>query len=79
MSKILCECGEQLWDGQVPSPIMWRLIADEDFERFAGQVDAQAIYTASQELLRCPNCDRLWIRWNKNSDELTLYRPADER
>ncbi len=53
MPKLLCKCGKLLRYGEIPCPIEWRIIADTTFEMFAGQVDAEAVYRATQTVLRC--------------------------
>jgi hypothetical protein len=76
MPKLLCKCSEVLRYGEIPCPIEWRLISDVDFERLSGQVDAEAVYQATQMMLRCPRCDRLWVFWDQNADP-TEYIPGD--
>lgn len=68
MPKLLCKCGEVLSYGAIPCPIEWKLLADVKFDKFSGQVDAKSVYRASDTMLRCPNCDRLWVFW----DEATI-------
>jgi len=64
MPKILCQCGQILSYGDIPSPIEWRLISDVKFEQFVGAVDADEVYRATDTVLRCPQCDRLWVFWD---------------
>jgi hypothetical protein len=64
MPKLLCKCGEVLSYGAIPCPVEWRLLSDVKFDTFSGQIDAEAIYRATDMMLRCPRCDRLWIFWN---------------
>lgn len=63
MPKMLCTCGEVLRWGEIPNPIEWLMIADGDFDRFRGPVEAEEIYRAMTHLLRCPRCGRIWVFW----------------
>lgn len=64
MPSILCKCGEKLNFGEIPNPIEWLMISDEEFEKFQGTVDSEAIYREMSSALKCPRCKRLWIFWN---------------
>ena len=64
MPKLLCKCGELLRYGEIPCPIEWRIISDSKFAQFVGNVDAEDVYMATQTVLRCPKCGRLWIFWD---------------
>ena len=63
MPKLACKCGEVLSYGAIPCPIEWRMLSDTKFDTFVGSVDAEAVYRASDTLLRCPRCGRLWVFW----------------
>jgi hypothetical protein len=76
MPKLLCRCDEVLRFGEIPCPIEWRVISDVDFDRFSGQVDAENIYRATQMMLKCPRCGRLWVFWDKESDTPSEYVPG---
>jgi hypothetical protein len=78
MPKMLCGCGATLRMGSIPSPIEWRMIADERFAEIEGQVDADAICRAATTLIRCPTCSRLHVFWDASSDRAAEYVPADE-
>jgi hypothetical protein len=67
MPKLLCRCSEILRYGEIPCPIEWRMISDSKLDQFQGQVDAEAIYMATQTALRCPRCGRLWVFWEGES------------
>ena len=68
MPKLLCRCGEVLSFGAVPCPIEWRVISDTKFEQFSGLVDAELLYRATDVMLRCPVCGRLWVFWNGHEE-----------
>jgi hypothetical protein len=65
MPKLLCKCNQVLSFGPIPSPIEWRILSDERFDSFSGWVDAEDIYQATNMMLRCPNCGRLWVFWDE--------------
>lgn len=75
MPKLLCKCSEVLRYGDIPCSIEWRIISDDAFDKFSGQVDAEEIYRATQTVLRCPRCGRLWVFWDNKKDPKE-YVPA---
>jgi hypothetical protein len=78
MPKVQCTCGEVLSFSGIPSPVEWRIISDVKFDRFAGQVDAEAIYRGSDMMLKCPQCGRLWVFW-EGADDPIEYVPQKGR
>lgn len=75
MPKIICKCGVTLRYGDIPNPIEWLMIADEDFDKFSGSVDAEELYVIFTHMLRCPNCSRLWVFWNGFSEDPQVFTP----
>jgi len=61
---------------EIPCSIAWRIISDVAFEKFSGQVDAEEIYLATEKVLRCPRCGRLWVFWGPDNRPQE-YVPAD--
>jgi hypothetical protein len=78
MPKLLCKCGEVLILGNIPSPIEWRIISDLKFDSFHGQVDVEEIYTATDTVLRCPKCGRLWVFWEGRDTPSEYVLSGDE-
>jgi hypothetical protein len=76
MPGILCSCGKALKYGVVPCPIEWLLISDTEADRYQGQIDAEDLYRAARSLLRCPDCDRLWVFWEGFQKAPTEYVPG---
>jgi len=64
MPSIVCSCSYRISYSAIPCPDEWLFISDCDFDRFTGLVDAEDVYRATQSLLRCPECGRLWVFWN---------------
>ncbi len=77
MPKLLCTCKTVLRFSEIPSPIEWRIISDVALEKFTGQVDAEEVYRATETVLRCPTCERLWVFWDRNDtpSEYVLQKP----
>jgi len=74
MGKLLCRCETVLrLSGPIPNPIEWKLISDEEFEKFSGMVDAEAVYLAAKSAFRCPTCGRLWVYWDGLDRQPTCY------
>jgi hypothetical protein len=59
--------------GEIPCPDEWLLISDTAYDRFAGMVDAEEVYSAMRHLLLCANCNRLWIYWDGFSEPPVAY------
>jgi hypothetical protein len=64
MPAIRCRCGESLRYGEIPNPIEWLLIADQEYDKYQGAIDAEALYQAMRNMLKCPKCARLWVFWD---------------
>lgn len=64
MPAMMCKCGEKLSWSAIPNPIEWKFIADQAFDKFVGNVDAEKVYSEMSSFLRCPACQRLWVFWN---------------
>lgn len=70
-------CGFQIrTSGDIPNPLEWRLLSDEQFDRFHGDVEAEAIYRATTIAYRCPQSDHLWIYWDGFDRPPSLYAPV---
>lgn len=77
MARFACVCGYQIrTSGDVPNPLEWRLISDEQFETFHGTVDVEAVYRATTVAYRCPESAHLWIFWDGFEGEPSLYAPT---
>ena len=78
MAKWLCACGETLRSsGDIPNPIEWLLISDQDFDAFSGLVQAEDVYSAMQHAFRGPSCGRLHVHWSGMGGEQVVYVPED--
>jgi hypothetical protein len=75
MPSIACKCGSRLSFGEIPNPIEWLMISDDDFDTFPEKVDASEIYANVTHMLKCTNCNRLWIFWNGFQSAPTSYMP----
>jgi hypothetical protein len=65
MSRFLCICGYQIrTSGDVPNPLEWHLLSDQDFDAFHGLVKAEDVYRATTIAYRCPDSGHLWVFWN---------------
>ncbi|MBU8896764.1 hypothetical protein KRR26_14190 [Corallococcus sp. M34] len=51
-------------------------MSDFDFDRFSGQVDAEAVYSSMSSFLKCHPCRRLWVFWNGFSAPPEEFVPA---
>ncbi|MBF9239196.1 hypothetical protein I2I05_17460 [Hymenobacter sp. BT683] len=77
MPKELCKCGQFLDLGAIPNPGEWLLIADVDYDRYTGPVDAETLYADMKSMLVCPHCGRLLVYWQGFGNGYTAYRPEE--
>ena len=77
MPSIECRCGRHLSYGEIPSPIEWRILSDVEFDRFVGTVEVEAIYAATRLMLRCTDCERLWVCWEDHAAPIE-YQPVSK-
>ena len=74
MPKLLCRCDQVISFSAIPDEHSWWLISDVEFDSFVGMVDAEAVFRVGRHVLRCPQCGRLWVFWDKTSPP-TEYIP----
>lgn len=80
MGKFLCNCGSIVrTSGPVPNPGALKILSDELFDEFTGQVDSEVIYRAATPAFACPSCRRLWIFAEGMSGEPSSYLPEPAR
>ncbi|NVB80362.1 MAG: hypothetical protein HOV81_18355 [Kofleriaceae bacterium] len=75
MPKFLCKCDEVINLSVIPSPNEWRIMSDTKLDTFSDQVDVEEIYLATDSMLRCPKCDRLWVFWDGAEVATEYVRP----
>ncbi|MFC5267663.1 hypothetical protein ACFPJ1_36580 [Kribbella qitaiheensis] len=76
MAKWLCACGTTIRSsGEIPNPMQWMLMSDQDFDAFSGLVQAEDVYMGMTIAFRCPTCDRLHIFWRGMDDDPVVYAP----
>jgi len=77
MARFECLCGYQIrTSGDIPNPLEWRLLSDEQFGQFLGEVEAEDVYRAGTIAYRCPQSDHLWIYWGGFDAEPVAYAPV---
>jgi hypothetical protein len=78
MGKFVCKCDTIIRiSGDIPNPVEWLFIADVEYDKFHGQIDAEKLYSEMKSFLKCEKCGRLWIFWNGYDNAPTLYAPED--
>ena len=79
--KVLCRCGEFFQtSGPIPNPAEWKVMSDELFDEFQGDVNVEVIYRAAVSMFKCEHCGRLWFYWGGWEYPPTSYRlePDDD-
>ena len=78
MAKFYCVCGNLIRvSGDIPNPIEWKIISDDDFDQFEGLVDAERVYLACESMFKCDVCGRLWVYWNGVAAAPVCYAPEE--
>lgn len=75
MPKLLCRCGEVISLSVIPCPFEWRIMSSTKLDTLPDQVDVEEIYRATDTIVRCPKCDRLWVFWD-DAEVATEYARA---
>jgi hypothetical protein len=73
MPKIICTCKNVLSYSEIPCPIEYKFISDQDYDQYQGIIDAEDLYHKMNSFLKCSNCERLWIFWNGYKNTPTEY------
>lgn len=77
MSKLFCTCGRLIrMSGEVPNPREWKLIPDDELHGRSPRLSVERIVMEAPALVRCPECDRLWVYWRGLDHPPTEYAPA---
>lgn len=79
MAKLRCRCGNVIrMSGEIPNPIEWKIISDQQFDLFEGMVDVEEIYTACSSMFRCVVCRRIWVFWDGLDSDPVSYSLDEE-
>lgn len=63
MAKIICKCGERLWNGQTPNEIELIVYTDKEWSNILEKdvLNSWEIPEPKYEVWRCPRCERLYV------------------
>jgi hypothetical protein len=79
MQKIECKCGKLLSFGYSPNNMESLLISDVKLDSFQEEEKISVYYNEMDSILKCDNCNRLWIFWNGYKQfPPTCYKLEDE-
>ena len=77
--KFMCRCGGVIHtSGYIPNPTEWKVISDELFDEFHGEMDVEVIYAAALSMFKCPRCGRLWFYWGGFDNPPSSYLPEPD-
>ncbi|GMU25073.1 MAG: hypothetical protein AMXMBFR13_51440 [Phycisphaerae bacterium] len=81
MPSYLCKCSKRIDYTKIPADASYHLVADEDVDILEDIVTHTAQWQKGIQVLRCPQCDRLWVFWQGFGSAPTEYVNAgiDER
>ena len=78
MPSYLCKCNKRIDYTTIPAESSYHLLADEDVEIEEDIVTRNAAWSRAVQVLRCPNCDRLWVFWDGFHEAPTEYFNAGQ-
>lgn len=73
MPSILCQCGNRISLGEIPSPNQYLIISDKDYDNFQGNIDSEKLYRDMKIVALCNICKRIHIFWNGFDQPPTSY------
>lgn len=79
MPKFLCRCRNVIDRTAIPNENEWLVINDVFFDKnFQGQVDSDALYSKMLRMLKCSNCKRLWVFWERGKPATAYHYEGEE-
>lgn len=77
MAKMVCPCGEVIsTSGLIPNPVEWLLVADVEYDRLQGSIDAESLYKSMVHSFKCPKSGHLFIFWDGMDKPGRIYEPS---
>ena len=73
MPKIICTCENVLSYSEIPCPIEYKFISDQEYDQYQGMIDSEDLYLKMNSFLQCSKCNRLWVFWNGYKNNPTEY------
>ena len=74
MPAYMCKCGSRVSVGAIPCDDQWSFIADTDYDKYEGKIDAEKLYKEMKEFFKCASCNRLAMFWNGWDSDPTFYK-----
>ena len=76
MSKFSCKCGNIInISGPVPNPNEWLVISDAEYDLLDESSTLNDLYSKMKSMLKCDQCNRLWIFWHGYDNPPTSFIP----
>lgn len=78
---LLCKCGNDMWNGQIPNDIEFSVYSDRRMCEILENDTVDTIDLAQMneyDVWRCPECGRLYVFEKSNNKVLRCYKPEDD-
>lgn len=82
---LLCKCGCDMWNGQTPNDIEYRVFSDRRMDKILEKDEISTIEMFGlndYDVWRCPACRRLYVFKNESGGAgnkvLCVYKPDDD-
>ena len=76
MSRMTCECGEQLSNHQIPNDVQLRVYTDKEWEKIfdCDSIHPWMIPNPTYDVWRCPACKNVYVFQGDNEVPIMIYR-----
>ena len=75
MPYITCRCNKKISYSNIPCEHEWLMISDTAFDSLSSPANIENIYNSMTHILKCPDCNRLWVFWNGFDNPASAYLP----
>lgn len=78
---LLCRCGKDMWNGQIPNDIEFSVYSDKRMCEILENDTVDTIDLARMNeynVWRCPECGRLYVFKGSDNKITRVYKPEDD-
>lgn len=78
MPKFNCPCKHIIPLGDIPNKNEYLFLSDIDYDNYKGSIDSEIFYAASKRFYECPDCQRLLVFWDNDTNKFASYKREAE-
>ncbi len=78
---LLCKCGKDMWNGQIPNDIEFSVYSDKRMCEILENDMVDTIDLARMNeynVWRCPECGRLYVFKGSDNKVIRVFKPEDD-